>query len=417
MIAISLSPNTQTDDILQAFKVLLKPWTWKTGEKVLEVEEWFKNYLDTSTAVSFNSGRSAMYSLLKSFGIGDGDEVIIQAFTCLALPEVIKWLSAVPKYVDIDETLNIDFKLLEKSISPKTKAIIVQHTFGIPAKMDLITKITQKYNLILIEDCAHAIGSSYQGKKIGTFGDAAFFSFGRDKVISSVFGGMAVINEKSLSIKGSHYQQGKIKNAKMTLLEFRKTLSYPTNYWIFQQLFHPLAFALILPLYQIGLGKMLLVFLQKLNLLSFPISEEEKRGQKPEIFPSLYPNALALLLSNQLKKLDRLNLHRKEIAKNYFTKLSKRKNILLPPKIDGAIYLRFNILVKNAKILREAAQKKGMLLGNWYHNIIDPQGSLGVSGYPIGSCKKAEEISVKSLNLPTNISVKLDDVDKIVSLI
>ena len=141
--------------------------------------------------------------MIKSFDITYGDEVIVQAFTCLAVPEVVIWCGAKPVYLDIDESLNLDIRLLEKSISSKTRIIIVQHTFGIPAKIDMIKKIAQKHNIILIEDCAHSLGAKYNSQKIGTFGDAAFFSFGRDKVISSVFGGLAFINPRSKYYKTS----------------------------------------------------------------------------------------------------------------------------------------------------------------------------------------------------------------------
>src|SRR5581483_4013141 len=113
-----------------------------------------------------------------------------QAFTCVAVPNSVLWTGAKAIYADIDETGNLDPKDLEKKITKKTKAVIIQHTFGIAANMDAIQKVLKGKKIILIEDCAHALGASYKGKKLGTFGEFAFFSFGRDKVISSVFGGM-----------------------------------------------------------------------------------------------------------------------------------------------------------------------------------------------------------------------------------
>ena len=120
--------------------------------------------------------------------IGEGDEVLVQAFTCVAVPNSVLWAQATPVYADIDATLNIDPIDVEKKITNRTKAIIVQHTFGIPADMDALVALAKKHNILLIEDCAHSLGATYKGKKVGTFGDAAFFSFGRDKVVSSVFG-------------------------------------------------------------------------------------------------------------------------------------------------------------------------------------------------------------------------------------
>ncbi len=403
-IAIGLSPNTENDDIWQAIKIIFQPWMWKGGDAIKKVEDWFKNYFNIDEVFLLNSGRSALYAVLKSFGIGEGDEVLIQAFTCVAVPDPIIWVGAKPVYVDIDETLNIDSGFIEKHINRKTKAIIVQHTFGIPTNIELITKIAQKHKLILIEDCAHALGAEINGKKVGTFGDAAIFSFGRDKIISSVFGGMAIISSKF------KVQSSKLKN-------FQEQLKFPSYFWIFQQLLHPLAFAIIHPIYNLLVGKLLLIILQKLQLLSKPIQKEEMNGGRPDIFPKLYPNALAFILLKQLKKLDGYNEKRRKIAQFYSQKLSKVQNITLPPMITNAIYLRFNIQTNMAEKILSRAKKQGILLGNWYRNIIDPRGvDYGKIGYTINSCPKAELAAKLSVNLPTYPKLIEADLEKIIDL-
>jgi dTDP-4-amino-4,6-dideoxygalactose transaminase len=379
VISASLSPNTQIDDVTLALRVLLTPWTWKRGAAVSEVETWFCNYLQTPAAVRFNSGRSALLAILKSFAIGNGHEVIMQAFTCVAVPNSVLWAGATPVFADIDDTYNINPSDIEKKITPKTKAIIVQHTFGVPAQMDAITALAKRYKLILIEDCAHSLGAVSKRKKVGTFGDAAFFSFGRDKILSSVWGGMATMSSKF-----------KVESSK--LKEYQKKLPMPGYFWILQQLLHPVAFALILPTYNIGVGKLALVLLQKLRLLSFPVYSEEKRGGKPSDFPAQYPNALAMLLLNQLKKLETYNKQRRNIAKFY------------GKTIPGAVYLRYPMDVPSPDALRKKARKKGILLGNWYHNVIDPTGvDLAKVGYKKGSCPKAEAAAAHMINLPTLI--------------
>ena len=124
----------------------------------------------------FFKGRVALYAILKSIGIGQGDEVILPGFTCVVVPNAITYLGAKPVYIDIASvTFNIDPSKIEEKITEKTRAIIAQHTFGIPAEMDIIMEMAKKYNLYVIEDSCHAIGSKYKGKEIGTFGDASFF--------------------------------------------------------------------------------------------------------------------------------------------------------------------------------------------------------------------------------------------------
>lgn len=371
IISASLSPNTEFDDVMLTWKVLFSPWMWQRGKAVGKVEAWFRKYSQTTCAASFNSGRSALFAILKAFGVGKGSEVIVQAFTCVAVPNSVRWAGAVPVFADIDETYNLNPASVEKKISTKTKAIIVQHTFGKTAKVDEIIKLAKKHNVLVIEDCAHSIGTT------GKLGDAAFFSFGRDKVISSVFGGLA-------TIRADHQKQIE------RLKAYHKKLDVPTLGWIFQQLFHPIAFSIILPLYRIGIGKVLLVLMQRIGLLGFPVYSQEKQGGQPENFPSKYPNALAMLLLKQLKKLERFTKQRQEISHIYGSDVP---------------YLRFPKFVDDPDSVKAKAKKQGILLGNWYHNVVDPKGvELRNIGYKIGSCPAAELAAKHIINLPTRIS-------------
>ncbi len=384
IISASLSPNTQRDDVVLALKTLFSPWKWKKGKEQRELRGWFSSYFGREP-VFFTSGRSALLAILQAFGIGAGDGVLVQAFTCVAVPNSVLWAGAKPVYVDIDETYNMDPVDAEKKITKKTKALIVQHSFGIPAQLDKLLSLAKKYKLFVIEDCAHALGATYHGKKIGTLGDAAFFSFGRDKAVSSVWGGAALINSKF-----------KIQNLKLKAMQ--EMLSYPSNFWIFQQLLHPIAFSIILPLYDVMIGKILLVLLQKFRLLSFPVYPEEKEGIKPKDFPAKYPNALAALIVNQLSKLDMYNEVRKDNARYY-------SNFLKKPFVDGASYLRYPILVGDAPELIQKAKKQNILLGNWYDNVIDPAGvDYEAIRYELGSCPKAEKAAKHIINFPTRIS-------------
>ena len=162
MISPSLSPNTGRTDVLKALAVLLMPWTWKKGGALLWVRQWFVDYLGVGEVAFFNSGRSALLAILESFGIGAGDEVIVQAFTCVAVPNSVIWAGAKPVYVDIDESYNTDPIDAEKKITKKTKALIVQNSFGIPAQIEKLLLLAKKYKFLVIEDCAHALGATYK---------------------------------------------------------------------------------------------------------------------------------------------------------------------------------------------------------------------------------------------------------------
>src|SRR5512135_1616150 len=121
----------------------------------------------------FYKGRVALFAILKAMGVNTGDEVIVPGFTCVVVPNAVIYNRALPVFVDIDgATYNIDPGKIEAKITKKTRAIIVQHTFGVPAEMDGITEIAKAHNLFLIEDSCHTLGSRYKGKPVGAFGDA-----------------------------------------------------------------------------------------------------------------------------------------------------------------------------------------------------------------------------------------------------
>lgn len=279
---------------------------------------------------------------------------------------------------------------------------MVQHTFGLPADMDRIAKFAKDHSLILIEDCAHSLGAEFKDKKVGTIGDAAFFSFGRDKIISSVYGGMAVTNNDELAQKIKAYQE----NTK-----------YPGFYWTAQQLLHPVLMNyLILPVYNFfGFGKILLVIFQKLRILSKAVSSKEKRSGKPYYFPRRMSNALALMAIHQLEKLGRFNDHRRKIADFYYQNL-KDSEFILPEKIAGSknVFLRYTVKNFEAHQIIKKAWKKNILIGDWYTSpIIPADTNLQSVKYKTGSCPNAEEDSKISLNLPTHINITINDAGKI----
>lgn len=304
-ISISLSPNVQRDDLYLSLKILLSPWKWKKGKFQIILEEYFKEYLKVKHTFFFNSGRSSLYVLLKAL---NPERVYIQGFTCNALVNPILWNKIKPVYVDCDEKdFNIDIKDLKEKIifNGSGGVLIVQHTFGMPAEMEEILKIAKENNLIIVEDCAHSLGAEYLGRKIGTIGKASFFSFSRDKIISSVYGGFIATNDDILAEK---------------INDIYKEIKNPSCFWIFQQLLHPILLNfLILPTYSF-FGKYLLVFFQKTRILSKAVSKEEKKGEKPEYFPRKFPNALALLALNQIKKIDTFYNHRRKVAGVYYNK-------------------------------------------------------------------------------------------------
>jgi len=416
-ISTSLSPNTEKDDIQLALKLIFQPWKWQSENSAItensdrRLEEEFKKYLGVKYAISFNSGRSALMAILSSLELKEGDQVLLQAFTCNAAVNPILNQGAKPIFVDVDQTINLDPNDLKKKISSQSKAVMIQHTFGWPAQIDEILKIVKRKNLYLIEDTAHALGAKYKGKFCGTFGDAAFFSFGRDKIISSIFGGMAITNNEKIGER---------------IRKFRGKLDYPSDFWILQQLLHPiLVNYFVLPTYGLNqnLGRVLLGIFHKLSILSKAVYKKEKKGEIPKYFPKGLPNALAILALTQFRKLERFNKHRRGIASFYENEL-KNKNFNLPltRSKEGIIptFMRYPILtnLNTDKILQEARKRKFFLDDGWRKTpVVPPDTDLEKMKYKLGSCPQAEKIAKSIINLPTHINISQKDAQKIIDFL
>lgn len=159
-------------------------------------EESFAKYHNKKYALVTSSGTSALHSLYDAINLREGDEVICPIYTFFATVSPIFQTGAKPVFVDCDETGNIDYKKIEEKINNNTKAIMVTHMWGYPCKMDELRKIADKYGIYLLEDCSHAHGGEYKGKKLGEWSDAAAFSLQGNKIITGGEGGIIITNNK-----------------------------------------------------------------------------------------------------------------------------------------------------------------------------------------------------------------------------
>lgn len=173
--------------------------------KVREFEAAFAHYCGAPYALGVTSGSSALKVALTALDIGPGDEVICPAFTFLATYEAVLEVGAIPVMADIDETLNLDPKDIERKLTPYTKAVIPVHMCGAPAHIDKIIAVAKKHNLLVLEDNAQGCGGGYCGKKLGTFGDMGIFSFDYYKTVTTGEGGMVLTNSKDLFLRADWY--------------------------------------------------------------------------------------------------------------------------------------------------------------------------------------------------------------------
>lgn len=393
------APNQTMRDVGIALGFLLLPWQWpmlRSGKARIKVEQWLSDYTG-ATAVTFDSGRTALHIALQSLGVGEGDEVFVQGYTCMVVSNAINWTGATPVYVDIGDDLNMDTVDLEKKITDRSKVLIIQHTFGNPADLDALLRIAKKYNLRVIEDCAHAIGGKYKDQLLGTFGDIGIFSFGSDKVVSCVRGGAAITGNASTASK---LKDAQAELPRMSLLKVLQHLMYyPT-------------FAKGKALYSIGLGKMALWISKKLNLMARIMEKEEKRGNKPAFFPAKLPNSLASILHFQLANLKANLEHRNEIASIYRKSFVEAHTQL---RHDGGVMMSYPLLIdKPLNVAKELSHVSIHLGTQWTGSTIVPRSvSLEAAKYKAGECPRAENLANKILELPTHKGIEKRDAERI----
>ncbi len=406
MIFTGFQPNARKKDISIALTYLFFPWKWGSLHRGGEYESKACRLLRKKFAVYhaylFDSGRSALEIALRSLDVKEGDEVIVQAYTCVVVTNAIKWVGAIPVYVDVKKDFTIDVEKMQEKITQKTKVIIAQHTFGIPCEIDRIVALAREKNIKVVEDAAHVIGGEYNGKKLATYGDIGMLSFGTDKVISCGRGGALITTNDLIGEKIEKVYQ---------------TIDYPKRRWVIPYLWNFPLFALGKALYRIRIGKYMLAGLKKLAISGRVIYEKEKRGERSHFKVSRLAHSLCNILCSQLENLDATNEHRSEIARWYHEEIGI-KEIEKPEKLSGSFFVRYPILVDEPKKMMSYFKKNGILLGDWYDTVVAPHDSvLEKTGYISGSCPVAETLAQRSVNLPTSRNITVQKADSICQLL
>lgn len=402
MISADFAPNEDWKDALISISLLFQPWKWKYGEhtaivKKLLLQE-FQVDKNNFRAHLFLSGRSALFTILQSLRLAHDSEVIIQAFTCEAVILPIIANNLKPIYADIEmQSFSMNPIELEKKITPKTKVIILQHTFGItPIHKDKIQAIVKKHCLVLIEDIAHGYSNILNSKfEIRNSKSIFLLSFGRSKALSSVFGSAILTNNKIISER----------------LRALETKPYPSYWFIFRLLLYKPLAMIIKSTYDCGLGKVLHKIIDFTRILVPEISTIEKSGKFDVLLDKAYPNALAMLLHYQLKKFKQMRKLRASVCDVY------NKNLKNQPLITkNSSLIRYPVLINQPQIILDKASEHSIFLGKWYDQVVAPKSvSLEKVHYKEGSCKVAEKLCQHIVNLPTTVSIK--DAYKIISIV
>lgn len=331
------------DEMYPLIMDLLTNTEYIMGPAVKEFESAFTNYCGVKHAIGVANGTDAITLTLKAMNISKGAEVITAANTFIATALGIHHAGAQPVFVDVDpDTYNIDSTKLGTALTPRTKAIIPVHLYGQPADMDPILEFARKHNLFVLEDAAQAHGAEYKGKKAGTFGHAATFSFYPAKNLGAYGdGGASVTSDVNIA----------------------KSLRMLRNYGGIEKYQHDM----------IGYNNRL-------------------------------DSIQAAVLSVKLKHLDQWNKMRQTNAELYSQLLKDINEITLPIVIDSAshIYHLYVIQVNNGsrEKLQEYLLKKGIQTGIHYPQPIHLTNAFSYLGYKKGDFPVAESLSGKILSLP-----------------
>ncbi len=364
---------------------------------------WLKN----SKIITFYNWRSAIFHCLKILNLKKDDEVIVNSYTCVSVSNAVIQSWAKIEYSQIDEkNLNLDLEELEKNIWEKTKVIIFQHTFWSSKNFLEVLKIAKKYNILVIEDCAHNISSPLLQRRgaRGEVWDFSIFSSWRDKVISSVTGGFLVINNSKYFSKVSEIEK-KLKPVSRTLA--------------LQNLFYNIVAYKSYKTYNIfKLWRIIMFASLKLKIIPIILNIKEKSCNF-NLFNYNLPNSLAYLARKELKKVNIYNENRKKIAKFYYENLRKISEIKMLNFDEENIYFGFPIFVKDSKKLYNFARNHWIILWNfWSYSPIAPVWTnLENAKYNIKDFEIAKKVSNEILHLPNSMNINLKDAEEVVGII
>lgn len=367
---LPLAKPYMSDGELDAAMEVLKSGWWTTGPKVTEFENALCDYLkndDELYAVGLNSCTAALHLALLACGVGEGDEVIVPTWTFAATAHVVEWVGAKVVLCDVEpDSLNIDPQKAEALITKNTKVIMPVHIAGFPCDMEKIAALAKKYSLKVIEDAAHAIGTEYNGVKIGSFSDVTCFSFYATKNLAMGEGGAAVSKNKEL-------------------IEKIRKLGY------------------------FGINKEAFKRYDKSGSWRYDI---EELGYKNNL-----DSVHAAIGLEQLKKLDALNDRRREIATYYKSKLNKKLCFTKDDDAHHHVYHLFMIILPSSVQRDDFMQAmKEENIGTSVHFI-----PLHLHSYyaakQSGKFCVADEIFERVVSIPMFPSMDGEDVEYVISKI
>ena len=361
----------------------------------------------------FWKGRVALYAILKALGIGVGDRVLVPGYTCVVVPAAVCFLGAEPVYVDVDsDTYNLSLARIQAAHNHglRTKAVIVQHTYGLPADTAPIVSWARQNGIAVIEDCCHAVGCNYrtaegEWKEVGSLGDAAFFSSQWSKSVSTGIGGWSLTHLSCLAQRLQMVNEEECVAASLretavlaAQVAARAMISSPESYWLAQSTYR---------------------FLARKGIAIGSSNEAELRGEMPKGYAKRMSSFQHWLLERKLAEIGRVTQHRQRLRELYNHSLAAVDvPVFDVPAYADPILLRYPIRVNNKEDVLARAREERVEIGDWFDSPLHPkEADRTVFGYREGMCPNAEDAARQVVNLPMHPRISDGEVERTVSFL
>jgi perosamine synthetase len=375
------------------------------GPAIAEFESQFAEYHGMQQAVAASYGRMAFHYILRALDFPANSEIIFPALTFWVVPEIARRAGLKPRFVDVDpRTFNLDPAKIEESITSQTRGIVPTHLYGQPCKMTEIMRIAEKHNLAVIEDCAQAAGARYRGRKVGTFGDASFFSFQLLKGINTYGGGMALTDDAAIAEKVRALAEAEPPQSTSDLIK-RFAVSGAVRFLV-----SPKGFAW----WGFPLGAMVSLF-GNYDLSKYIWEKIRPLHRFPRAYHQRYSNAQALIGLRALRRLDEFNARARQHAAIYTRGLADCRSTKTPRVVPEAehVYYQYCIYVSDPARARRRAIRRGV---DFEITHVDVCSSLPLFREFAAECPSAEKTQA-ALQLPVYSRLRTSDVERVLEVV
>lgn len=371
------------DDAKMANRWLRHRERWEDLTVVTAFEDAFAKWNGSRFAFAFSAGRKALSACIYALGLGPGDEVVIPGYTCIVVQNAFDFAGVSTVHCDIElNTFGSDLASVTSCITPRTKAILIQHLYGLVCRDYAgILELAHRKGLKVIEDSAHSTGAIFRGKRVGTYGDVGFYSSEWSKVFTSITGGIAVTNDPAIAKKMADFVQkcawphSSVVERQLRTVILASLRKEPAQHW----------WTIPFARFKYGSDE------------TVSTRQSEIEGKIPDDYFTRMPAPAAALALNQIQKIDSYNESRRRMASvwdKWCDNMGYRKPMILAE--SEPIFLRYPVLVEPARKndTEWARRELGINLGVWFVTHLHP------SPRPVKNCPNADRAVVQCVNFP-----------------